>query len=357
MASGVGYFGDNYFASNYWDAEFWAPSGAIQGDYWGDTYWNVDYWNLNYWLETASDPGDIHVTDDATLTLTPLVTQVTTGPTILATTETLTLTAFNTVAGLGIDPPITTATLTLTAFNPTLGLSGYVLGDIDLTFSPESTITITEGAAPPVKAVPLEAFHPTTSTPDGVDVGVSLPPNLGLTAFPTIAQNNVNLQPIPASLTLTAFNSPAAGIGELIKVTRPGMTFAAPTHTIEGTSAVSAVTPLKVLNLNVFATVVAGVSPDVIPPPTFVVDAIQNADAAAFPSHYEICERSGFRVRRGELVEEWTGVMVRKESFERRNAQDFVRGVSDDQHGSPRPEQDDQFVQEKFPGGVTLDDL
>jgi hypothetical protein len=44
--------------------------------------------------------------------------------------------------------------------------------------------------------------------------------------------------------------------------------------------------------------------------------------------------------------------MVRKESWERRHIQDFVRGVSDDLEGSPRPEQTDRFVNEEYPQGV-----
>lgn len=97
-----------------------------------------------------------------------------------------------------------------------------------------------------------------------------------------------------------------------------------------------------------------------LPIPTFPPEegtGIVNEDAVPFPSNYEICDRTGFRLRRGELKEEWTGAMVDPRSWERRNVQDFVRGVGDELHGSKRPEQDDQFVTEKYPAGVQTDDL
>ena len=84
---------------------------------------------------------------------------------------------------------------------------------------------------------------------------------------------------------------------------------------------------------------------------------INNPNAGQVVSNYEICDRSGFKLRRNELVEEWTGAMVRPESFERRNAQDFVRGTSDSQRGSPRPEPNDTYIENKYPNGVSANDL
>ena len=74
-------------------------------------------------------------------------------------------------------------------------------------------------------------------------------------------------------------------------------------------------------------------------------EAPVNTDATEVPSNYLICDRTGFRVTRDEgLREEWNGLKVRKDSWEPRNAQDFVRGRSDSQEGSERPEQQDVFI-------------
>ncbi len=71
-----------------------------------------------------------------------------------------------------------------------------------------------------------------------------------------------------------------------------------------------------------------------------------NVDATKdHADNYLICERTGFRVSVAEgLKREWNGLLVRKESYEPRNAQDFVRGLSEQQKGSPRPEQADVFL-------------
>ena len=54
---------------------------------------------------------------------------------------------------------------------------------------------------------------------------------------------------------------------------------------------------------------------------------------------YRICERTGFKVYASQTRKEWTGRIVRKESFEQRHPQDFVRGVKDRQIVTdPRPE-------------------
>lgn len=60
---------------------------------------------------------------------------------------------------------------------------------------------------------------------------------------------------------------------------------------------------------------------------------------------YRICERTGFKVRQGRTRQEWTGRFVRDQSWEERNAQDFVRGSFDDQMVSdPRPRMVDGYV-------------
>lgn len=79
---------------------------------------------------------------------------------------------------------------------------------------------------------------------------------------------------------------------------------------------------------------------------TLAADGPQNSNATDVPSHYEICDRTGFKLPRGTLKREWNGVMVRPQSWEPRHLQDFVRSTPDAQKGSPRPEQTDVFIQD-----------
>ena len=62
-------------------------------------------------------------------------------------------------------------------------------------------------------------------------------------------------------------------------------------------------------------------------------------------SFYRICDRTGFKVRAGRTRKEWTGRIVRDQSFEMRQPQDFVKGVVDYQAvPDPRPRQRDLFI-------------
>lgn len=45
--------------------------------------------------------------------------------------------------------------------------------------------------------------------------------------------------------------------------------------------------------------------------------------------HKVICDRTGFAIYSSEARKEWTGHIVRRESFESRHPQDFVRGIPD----------------------------
>ncbi len=57
---------------------------------------------------------------------------------------------------------------------------------------------------------------------------------------------------------------------------------------------------------------------------------------------YRICDRTGFKVRASHTQQQWDQLIVRKESWEPRQPQDFVRGVADDQVvPMPRPRQPD----------------
>jgi hypothetical protein len=81
--------------------------------------------------------------------------------------------------------------------------------------------------------------------------------------------------------------------------------------------------------------------------------SITNPNAISVPSNYEICDRTGFRVRRGQLKETWDGLKVRRKSWEPRHPQDFVRGRAEKPKGSTRPEQEDRFIEDE----ITPDDL
>ena len=55
-------------------------------------------------------------------------------------------------------------------------------------------------------------------------------------------------------------------------------------------------------------------------------------------AHNVICDRTGFKVKSTEVRKEWNHSVVRREDYEARHPQDFVRGVRDDQSVSdPRP--------------------
>lgn len=69
-----------------------------------------------------------------------------------------------------------------------------------------------------------------------------------------------------------------------------------------------------------------------------------NSEATTVPSNYEICQRSGFKVKPENLVRQWDGLWVRKDLRERRHPQDFVRPVPEHVRGSSRPERPDSFV-------------
>lgn len=77
-------------------------------------------------------------------------------------------------------------------------------------------------------------------------------------------------------------------------------------------------------------------------------DGPQNPNAVPYPSNYEICDRTGFRVERGGLKKEWTGALVRPQSWEGRHPRDFARTPTEHAKGSPRPEQPDVFITDEI---------
>ncbi len=54
---------------------------------------------------------------------------------------------------------------------------------------------------------------------------------------------------------------------------------------------------------------------------------------------YRICDLSGMKVRASDTVKLWNGLIVKRDWFESRNEQDFVRATHDNQRvPDPRPE-------------------
>lgn len=62
-------------------------------------------------------------------------------------------------------------------------------------------------------------------------------------------------------------------------------------------------------------------------------------------SWYRICDRTGFAERAGHTRKQWNNIIVRDQSFEERQPQDFVRGRRDDQTvPEPRPRSTNVFL-------------
>lgn len=73
------------------------------------------------------------------------------------------------------------------------------------------------------------------------------------------------------------------------------------------------------------------------------------------PVPQAICDASGFKVPLSNLVRQWDGALVDRRFVDRRNPQDFVRGVPDRQDlPYSRPESPDVFIS---PGDVKPEDL
>ena len=58
-----------------------------------------------------------------------------------------------------------------------------------------------------------------------------------------------------------------------------------------------------------------------------------------------ICDASGFKMRRSEAKKTWDNRWVRKDFWEPRHPQDFVKGKKDKQSVAPaRPERSNSFI-------------
>ena len=80
---------------------------------------------------------------------------------------------------------------------------------------------------------------------------------------------------------------------------------------------------------------------------------ILNHNAGPEPSHFTICDRSGWKLRRNKYVMEWDGKRVRKDSYEPKHPQLTIRGIEQGKKGSVSPEQDNEFIST----AITPDDL
>ncbi len=65
---------------------------------------------------------------------------------------------------------------------------------------------------------------------------------------------------------------------------------------------------------------------------------MRHKDEYVHSAHNVICDRSGFKVKSTEALKEWHHSFVRREDYEQRHPQDFVRAVRDVQSvPNPRP--------------------
>lgn len=80
------------------------------------------------------------------------------------------------------------------------------------------------------------------------------------------------------------------------------------------------------------------------PAGTFSDYSETNPDAQEHPSTYDICDRSGFRAKRGELVEQWDGLWVLPEFIESRHPQDLLRARGERHTAQLSPEPEDEFL-------------
>lgn len=67
--------------------------------------------------------------------------------------------------------------------------------------------------------------------------------------------------------------------------------------------------------------------------------------------YYVTCDRTGFKVLASKARKEWTGALVRNESWEARHPQDFVRSRLDKMDASPAPMRSEPLAE--FMGPLT----
>jgi len=72
--------------------------------------------------------------------------------------------------------------------------------------------------------------------------------------------------------------------------------------------------------------------------------SISNSGATETASSFEICQRSGKKVKRGTLIKEWSGAWVAPQYAEPRHPQLDIRTKPEKQRGALRPEPPDTFI-------------
>lgn len=349
-----GYFGKGHFTEDYWNDDYWTGPGTQEGDYWNKDFFAGDYWNENFWRK--QNTGDVFQNLVPQLQLEEQVPLVNVGVNAEPDTEALPLVTFQADANYDINPPITSASIPLNAFNASVGLAGYQLGDISLIIVPDSVFEVTYGVIGTVEAVPIGPMTHTIEYELGVNVATSSA-SLALNTLVTNTRLDIDPPILTQSIPLASFDV-LAGIGKQIPATLASLNFSTSTHTVIGFGPSDVDALYAQLPLLTYTPSIAGRPILFIPPGTWGPDtSIVNLNADFYPSNYEICDRTGFKLERGELVTEWTGMKVRPESHERRNVQDFVRGVGDEMTGSPRPEQSDRFIGDEYPEGVKAENL
>lgn len=302
------YWHSGYWKPYYWKQGYWggAEASVPAGAYWSTGYWHATYWKTGYWAEVVGSGNSLGAIDSTLANFTSVFTgiqseifdiSVTVGPTWTATEYG----AFNGTIAVTLEDATSLSLGTFTAEDAILG-----------------TIATSLAASP-------AAF-----------TGTNLAPGSRTGTIATTLQDAAGV-----------FNAqlPAA-IDGLLPLVLEDIT-----GQIRGNFYDASVT---VADLHV--TLESGTA---YFPGTFTLVPVEidigprNPNAILIPSNYEICDRTGFRVLPGELVKEWTGLKVRRQSWESRHPQDFVRARTEHPKGSQRPEQPDQFLTEE----VTADDL
>jgi hypothetical protein len=59
---------------------------------------------------------------------------------------------------------------------------------------------------------------------------------------------------------------------------------------------------------------------------------------------YEVCQKSGFKVKPGQLAQQWDGAFVRADLIDKRHPQEFVRGLRERVLPPAPPELADSFI-------------
>ena len=84
-----------------------------------------------------------------------------------------------------------------------------------------------------------------------------------------------------------------------------------------------------------------------------MTDLTNSTATPYWDNSYNVCQRSGKKVKPGTLVQEWTGLWVHPDYLDQRSEQDFVRARAEKLEGSIRPEPNDVFITT----AVSADDL